>query len=94
VGFPTVLSANASTGSDRCHRVDDGEFALGLTVVVMTKNDESERSDPSDLGGFGHADSIEPGVLDEIARRQDEGERSPLDDPEGLTDANTDESSD
>jgi hypothetical protein len=47
----------------------------------------------SDLGGFGHADSIEPGVLDEEAKqsKRPQIDVPDLPDPEGLAGANTDE---
>jgi hypothetical protein len=47
----------------------------------------------SDLGGFSHADSIEPGVLDEEAKesKRPQIHVTDLPDPEGLAGANTDE---
>ena len=35
---------------------------------------ENESGDDSELGGFGHADSIEPGVLDEQQEPSDESD--------------------
>jgi hypothetical protein len=49
-------------------------------------------SSGSSLGGFGHADGIEPGALDEKADNDDSDEADvpALSDPEGLVDAHDD----
>jgi hypothetical protein len=51
--------------------------------------DHGDGNSGSDLGGFGHAESIEPGVLDDKIEKQDESEDDlpMLGDPEGLVGA-------